>query len=64
MKGSKGLILTGQLGDVMKESATTAMSFIRSNALKLDIADDFFETHDIHIHVPQVPFQKMDPPPG
>lgn len=64
MKGSKGLILTGQLGDVMKESATTAMSFIRSNALKLDIADDFFETHDIHIHVPAGSIPKDGPSAG
>ncbi|MDY0221737.1 MAG: endopeptidase La [Desulfobacterium sp.] len=64
MKGSKGLILTGQLGEVMKESATTAMSFIRSNALKLDIADDFFEIHDIHIHVPAGAIPKDGPSAG
>ncbi|MDY0376488.1 MAG: endopeptidase La [Desulfobacterium sp.] len=64
MKGSKGLILTGQLGEVMKESATTAMSFIRSNALKLNLADDFFETHDIHIHVPAGAIPKDGPSAG
>lgn len=64
MKGSKGLILTGQLGEVMKESATTAMSFIRSNALKLGIAEDFFENHDIHIHVPAGAIPKDGPSAG
>ena len=52
MKGKKGLTLTGQLGDVMKESATTAMSFLRANAPSLGIDENFFEHHDIHIHVP------------
>jgi ATP-dependent Lon protease len=64
MKGSKGLTLTGQLGEVMKESATTAMSFIRSNAAALNIADDFFETHDIHIHVPAGAIPKDGPSAG
>ena len=64
MKGSKGLILTGQLGDVMKESATTAMSFIRSNAAKLNISENFFEEHDIHIHVPAGAIPKDGPSAG
>ncbi|MBI9091130.1 MAG: endopeptidase La [Desulfobacterium sp.] len=64
MKGSKGLTLTGQLGDVMKESATTAMSFIRSNAAKLGIDDTFFEEHDIHIHVPAGAIPKDGPSAG
>jgi ATP-dependent Lon protease len=64
MKGSKGLTLTGQLGDVMKESATTAMSFIRSNAAKLDIEESFFEEHDIHIHVPAGAIPKDGPSAG
>ncbi|ACN17988.1 LonA [Desulforapulum autotrophicum HRM2] len=64
MKGSKGLTLTGQLGEVMKESATTAMSFIRSNAATLNIAEDFFETHDIHIHVPAGAIPKDGPSAG
>jgi len=64
MKGSKGLILTGQLGEVMKESATTAMSFIRSNAAKLNISESFFEEHDIHIHVPAGAIPKDGPSAG
>lgn len=64
MKGSKGLTLTGQLGEVMKESASTAMSFIRSNSAALNIAEDFFETHDIHIHVPAGAIPKDGPSAG
>ncbi len=62
MKGKKGLTLTGQLGDVMKESATAALSFIRTNAASLNISEDFFETHDIHIHVPQAQSPRTDLP--
>ena len=51
MKGKKGLILTGQLGDVMKESATAALSFIRTNAGALGIEEEYFENHEIHIHL-------------
>jgi len=64
MKGSKNLILTGQLGDVMKESARTAMSYIRSHARKLEIEEDFFDTHDIHIHVPAGAIPKDGPSAG
>ncbi len=64
MKGSKNLILTGQLGDVMKESARTAMSYIRSHAEKLNIEEDFFDTHDIHIHVPAGAIPKDGPSAG
>ena len=64
MKGSKGLMLTGQLGDVMKESAHTAMSYIRSHADKFKIAEDFFDTHDIHIHVPAGAIPKDGPSAG
>jgi ATP-dependent Lon protease len=64
MKGKKGLTLTGQLGDVMKESATAALSFIRANAKKIDIDEDFFETHDLHIHVPAGAIPKDGPSAG
>lgn len=64
MKGKKVLTLTGQLGDVMKESATTALSFIRTNASHFGIADNFFEKHDIHIHVPAGAIPKDGPSAG
>ena len=64
MRGSKGLTLTGQLGDVMKESATAALSFIRSNAALIGVPDDYFEKHDIHIHVPAGAIPKDGPSAG
>jgi ATP-dependent Lon protease len=64
MKGKKHLTLTGQLGEVMKESVTTALSFIRSNADTLQIAEDFFENHDIHVHVPAGAIPKDGPSAG
>jgi len=64
MKGSKGLTLTGQLGDVMKESARTALSFIRANAKKLNMDETFFNNHDIHIHVPEGSIPKDGPSAG
>jgi len=64
MKGGKNLTLTGQLGDVMKESATAALSFIRSNAVSMGIADDYFANHDLHIHVPAGAIPKDGPSAG
>jgi ATP-dependent Lon protease len=64
MKGKKGLTLTGQLGDVMKESATAALSFIRANASSWGIEEDYFESHDIHIHVPAGAIPKDGPSAG
>ncbi|MBF0558130.1 MAG: endopeptidase La [Nitrospirae bacterium] len=64
MKGKKELIMTGSLGEVMRESAMAALGFIRSNADAFGIADDFFECHGIHIHVPSGAIQKDGPSAG
>ncbi|HWQ13874.1 MAG TPA: endopeptidase La [Roseiflexaceae bacterium] len=64
MKGKGALALTGQLGDVMRESAQAALSFARANAEALGIPADRFETTDIHIHVPEGAVPKDGPSAG
>ncbi|MEO0083456.1 MAG: endopeptidase La [candidate division WOR-3 bacterium] len=64
MKGQKGLLLTGSLGDVMKESAQAALSYIRSNSEKFKINEDFFTNSDIHIHIPSGATPKDGPSAG
>lgn len=64
MPGSGELLLTGQLGDVMKESARAGISYIRSVSGQYEIADDFFEKHDIHVHIPEGAVPKDGPSAG
>mgnify|MGYP004631193071 FL=1 len=64
MPGKGEIMLTGQLGDVMKESARAGISYIRSVSKKYAIADDFFEKHDIHVHIPEGAVPKDGPSAG
>lgn len=63
-EGKGKLVITGQLGDVMKESATIAYDYVRANAKKYKIKPDFFENNDIHIHVPEGAVPKDGPSAG
>ncbi len=63
-KGKGGLVLTGKLGEVMKESASIALSYIKANADKYNIDPKFFEENDIHIHVPEGAVPKDGPSAG
>ena len=64
MKGKGGFTMTGQLGQVMQESMQAALTWVRSNAAFLHISDDFFSSHDLHIHVPAGAIPKDGPSAG
>jgi ATP-dependent Lon protease len=64
MPGNKGLYITGQLGDVMRESVEAALSYVRSNATVLGIENSIFETTDIHVHIPAGAIPKDGPSAG
>ncbi|MCC2818025.1 endopeptidase La [Lachnoclostridium pacaense] len=64
MPGKGNLLMTGQLGDVMKESAQTALTYVRSVCPEHGITDDYFEKHDLHIHIPEGAVPKDGPSAG
>jgi ATP-dependent Lon protease len=64
MRGRGGLTLTGQLGEVMRESAQAALSFARAHAVELGIPEDYFESKDLHVHVPEGAIPKDGPSAG
>jgi ATP-dependent Lon protease len=64
MPGTGKLVLTGQLGDVMKESAQAAVSFLRSRSNELGLPEDYFARHDLHVHVPAGATPKDGPSAG
>jgi ATP-dependent Lon protease len=64
MRGKEGLVLTGQLGDVMKESARIALSYVRGHAAELGIDEDAFENREFHVHVPAGAIPKDGPSAG
>lgn len=64
MPGKGTMQMTGQMGDVMKESAQTALSYIRSICPEYGVADDYFEKHDIHLHIPEGAVPKDGPSAG